>query len=167
MFAPWIHEPQGHRHSELERHVESGEIIGSFSRASRQIMNGIPAAGQGTYDAIQTRLGNSAALKSAPRYKTATHGSEDNRVKQGRIVFVERAIDEYRLGRIERQRSLPEVGTWHLLWAHVGFNRRIIRLTLAQAFGSLSYLIKPVLPFTAILVGGVRRGLISNYLKGL
>ena len=98
----------GHGHAKFEGHVESGQILVSFTSTTREFVDGVPAIEDGPRDAGQAGFRDVPAFEGAARHEPATHGCEDNRVEQRGVLSIEWTIDEHGLRRLKGQLPLAE-----------------------------------------------------------
>jgi hypothetical protein len=125
-------------------------------------MNRVFATLQCTNDAGKARFRDGAALKCASRNEATAHRREDNRVKQLQVFGIEGTVYKNRSGRIQRQRTLPETRTSHLLGSCLDVNRRLIRCFPAKLFGSSADFIEPLLASAAALATDVMCSLVAK-----
>lgn len=92
----------GDEHPQLQRHVESWQIIGSIELRPADIMNPISAF---IYDAVELfdpRFAVIIKLSGGPWNEPARHYREHDCSKHREIIVIERAVDE----NLPRRRSL-------------------------------------------------------------
>jgi hypothetical protein len=81
-------------------HVESGQVLVSFTRTPGEVVNGVSTLENRCYDPTQARHGNCAAFQCAAGHEAAANRGKENRIKKRGVLAIEWAVDKDRLRRV-------------------------------------------------------------------
>jgi len=96
-WGPFLEIAHSERDAEFEGHVESAEVVSALALVSGEIVDGVLRFHQPSRDANDTRIGLAFGLTRTARREAAGGNRQNDGVKEGLEVIVERAVDEDRL----------------------------------------------------------------------